>query len=63
MVRNEILITLTVYYKLVNTWDDGSFYISVWQRLRRAFMYVWPRQGFRLSHKQRMQVEEDSKQL
>ena len=26
-------------------------------------MYPWPRQGFRFSHKQSMQVEEDSKQL
>ena len=24
---------------------------------------AWPRQGFRFSHKQSMQVEEDSKQL
>ena len=49
------------YYKLVSTQDDGSYYIGVWRRLRRACMYPWPRQGFRFSHKQSMQVEEDSK--
>ena len=26
-------------------------------------MYAWPSQGFRFSHKQSMQVEEDFKQL
>ena len=26
-------------------------------------MYAWPRQGFRFSHKQSMQVKEDSEQL
>ena len=33
MVHNEILITLTLHYKLVSTRDDGSYYISVWQSL------------------------------
>ena len=51
------------YYKLVSTRDDGSYYIGLWRRLWRACMYAWPRQGFRFSHKQSMQVEEDSKQL
>ena len=32
MVSNEILITLTFYYKLVSTLDDGSCYIGVWGR-------------------------------
>ena len=50
MVRNEILITITVYYKLVSTRNDGSGYIGVWRRLRRACMYARPRQGFRFSH-------------
>ena len=40
MVCNEILITLTIYYKLVSTQDDGSCYIGVWRRLRRACMYA-----------------------
>ena len=33
------LITLTLYYKLVSTRDDGSYYIDVWRRhdLARAF--------------------------
>ena len=31
--------------------------------LRRVYMYAWPRQGFRFSHKQSMQVDEDPKQL
>ena len=31
--------------------------------LLRSYMYAWPRQGFRFSHKQSMQVEEDSQQL
>ena len=30
---NEILITLTFYYKLVSTRDDGSYYIGLWRRL------------------------------
>ena len=55
MVCNEKLI--------VSTRDDGSYYIGAWQRLRRAYMYAWPRQGFRFSHKQSMQVEEGSEQL
>ena len=45
------------YYKLVSTRDDGSYYIGVLRRLRRACMYAWPRQGFRFSHKQSMQVK------
>ena len=40
-----------------------SYYIGVWRRLRPACMYAWPCQGFRFSHKQSMQVEEDSEQL
>ena len=54
MVRNE---------KLVSTRDDGSYYTRVCQMLPRVCMYAWPRQGFRFSHKQSMQVEEDSEQL
>ena len=33
MVHHEILITLTLYCKLVRTRDDGSYYIGVWRRL------------------------------
>ena len=50
-------------HKLIRTRDDGSCYIGVWRRLRRDCIYAWPRQGFRFSHIQSMQVEEDSKQL
>ena len=31
LVRNEILITLTFYYKLVSARDDGACYIDVWR--------------------------------
>ena len=51
------------YYKLVSTRDDGTHYTGVWRRLRRACMYARARRGFRFSHKQSMQNEEDSKQL
>ena len=49
-------------YELVSTRDDGSYYIGEWRRLRRACMYAWSRQGFRFSHKQRLQVDKDSEQ-
>ena len=51
------------YYKLGSTRDDGSYYIGVWLRLGRPCMYVWPRHGFRFSHRQSMQIEENSDQL
>ena len=54
MVRNE---------KLVSTRDDSSYYTRVCRMLLRARMYAWPLQGFSFSHKQSMQVEEDSEQL
>ena len=52
----------TFHYKLVSTRDDG-YYIGVWWRRRRACMYGRTRQGFRFSHKQSMQAEEDYEQL
>ena len=63
MVHNEILITLTLYYKLVGTQDDGSYYIvyiSLWQSLHRACTYARPRQRYPFSHTRSMKVEEDS---
>ena len=46
----------------INTINWSAHNIGAWRRLQQACMYAWPRQGFRFSHKQSMQVEEDFEQ-
>ena len=62
MVYNDILkITLTLYFKLVNTRDVCSSYIGVLRRLQRACAFTPPCQSFCISHIQSMNVEGDTK--